>query len=61
MDKIIMAIPLKDHKIVILINSGISGIFDVKPYLNGNAFKELAEESYFPLVRPAHYGTAWPY
>ena len=56
-----MAIPLKDHKIVILINSGISGIFDVKPYLNDNAFKELAEESYFPLVRPAHYGTAWPY
>ena len=56
-----MAIPLKDHKIVIVINSGISGIFDVKPYLNGNAFKELAEESYFPLVRPAHYGTAWPY
>ncbi|PZV21531.1 MAG: DUF2442 domain-containing protein [Snowella sp.] len=61
MDKIIMAIRLKDYKIVILTSSYISSIFDVKPYLNGSAFKELAEESYFRLVRPAHYGIAWPY
>ncbi len=56
-----MAIRLKDYKIVILTSSYISSIFDVKPYLNGSAFKELAEESYFRLVRPAHYGIAWPY
>lgn len=60
MDKIIKAIPLKDYKIDILTSSGISGIFDVKPYLNGNAFKELKNESYFNLVRPAHYGIMWP-
>jgi len=35
--------------------------FDVKPYLKGSAFKELADESYFHLVRPAHYGIAWPH
>ena len=61
MDKIIKAIPLDDYKIEILTSSGISGIFDVKPYLNGSAFKELAEVSYFRLVRPAHYGIAWPH
>ena len=61
MDTIIMAIPLKDHKIVILTSSCISGIFDVKLYLNGSAFNELPEVSYFRLVRPAHYGIAWPY
>jgi hypothetical protein len=61
MDKIIKAIPLEDYKIEILTSSGISGIFDVKPYLNGSAFKELAEVSYFRLVRPAHYGIAWPH
>jgi hypothetical protein len=61
MDKIIKAIPLEDYKIEILTSSGISGIFDVKPYLNGSAFKELAEVSYFRLVRPVHYGIAWPH
>jgi len=61
MDKMTKAIPLEDYKIEILTSSGISGIFDVKPYLNGSAFKELAEVSYFRLVRPAHYGIAWPH
>ena len=60
MDKIIEAIPMKNYKIKILTSTGISGIFDVKPYLSGSAFKELADESYFRLVRPAHHGIAWP-
>ena len=60
MDKIIKAIPLKDYKIEILTSSGISGIFDVKPYLKGSAFKELIEESYFRQVKPVHHGIAWP-
>jgi hypothetical protein len=60
MDKIIKAIPLKDYKIDILTSSGISGIFDVKPYLKGSAFKELIEESYFRQVKPVHHGIAWP-
>jgi hypothetical protein len=61
MDKIIKAIPLENHTIEILTSSGISGIFDVKPYLHGTAFKELINESYFCLVRPAHHGIAWPH
>ena len=60
MDTIIKAIPLKDFKIDVLTSSGISGVFDVKPYLSGSAFKELADESYFRLVRPAHHGIMWP-
>ena len=61
MDKIIKAIPLDDYRIEILTSSGISGIFDVKPYLRGSAFKELVDESYFRMVRPAHYGIVWPH
>ena len=61
MDKIEKAFPLDDYRIEILTSSGISGIFDVKPYLKGSAFKELADESYFHLVRPAHYGIACPH
>lgn len=61
MDKIIKAIPLENYQIEILTSSGISGIFDVKPYLGGGAFKELMNESYFRMVRPAHHGIAWPH
>lgn len=60
MDTIIKAIPLEDYKINILTSGGISGIFDVKPYLNGTAFKELTNKSYFRTVRPAHRGIMWP-
>ncbi len=60
MDKIIKAIPLDNYQIEILTSSGISGIFNVKPYLQGSAFKELLNESYFRMVRPAHHGIAWP-
>ncbi len=60
MDKIIKAIPLENYKIEILTSSGISGVFNVKPYLKGSAFKELLNESYFRMVRPAHHGIAWP-
>jgi len=61
MDKIVKAIPLDDYRIEILTSGGISGIFDVKPYLRGSAFKELVDESYFRMVRPAHYGIVWPH
>lgn len=61
MDTILKATPLDDYKIDIQTSSGISGIFDVKPYLGGSAFKELADESYFRLVRPAHHGIRWPH
>ena len=60
MDKIVKAIPLDNYTIEVLTSSGVSGVFDVKPYLAGGAFKELLNKSYFKLVRPAHHGIAWP-
>jgi len=60
MDTIIKAVPLDDYKIEIITSSGVSGVFDVKPYLKGSAFKELADERYFRLVKPAHHGIRWP-
>lgn len=60
MDLITKAKPLADYTIEIVTSSGISGIFDVKPYLKGSAFKELADERYFQLVKPAHHGIRWP-
>ena len=60
MDKIISAKPLDDYKIEILTSSGIAGVFDVKPYLCGSAFKQLYDKAYFKSVRPAHHGITWP-
>jgi len=60
MDTIIKANPLDDFKIEVLTSSGVSGVFDMKPYLNGSAFKELHNGSYFRQVRPAHHGIMWP-
>ncbi len=60
METIIKAVPLDNYRIDILTSSGISGIFDVKPYLNSSAFKELINKSYFCLVRSAHHGIMWP-
>lgn len=60
MDKIVQAIPLEDYTIQIKSSSGVTGIFDVKPYLKGGAFKELKNKARFNLVRPAYYGVAWP-
>lgn len=61
MDKIVKAVPLENYRIEIQTSSGVSGIFDVRPYLTGSAFKELLDESYFRSVRPAHHGIAWPH
>lgn len=60
MDTVTKATPLDAYRIEIVTSDGISGIFDVKPYLKGSAFKELADEIYFRLVRPAHHGIRWP-
>ncbi|VFM97955.1 MAG: Protein of unknown function (DUF2442) [Candidatus Kentron sp. G] len=60
-DTIIKATPLDNYRIEILTESGVFGIFDVKPYLGGSAFKELYDESYFRTVRPAHGGIEWPH
>ena len=60
MDRIIKAVPLDDYRIEIVTSSGISGIFDVKPYMSGSAFKELEDERYFKLVKTAHHGIRWP-
>ena len=49
MDLIQEAIPIADYKIKILTSSGISGVFDVKPYLGGSAFMELSMSRIFGL------------
>lgn len=60
MESIIKAIPQEDYKIKIVTSNGITGIFNVMPYLKGTAFKQLTDESYFWQVKPVHHGIRWP-
>lgn len=52
MDKIVKAIPLENHLIEIQTSNGISGIFDVKPYLGGSAFNRVLKFTAPPPRRP---------
>ncbi len=60
MDKILKAITLDDFRVDILTSSGVCGIFDVKPYLAGSAFKELLNVPYFRMLAPVYHGIGWP-
>ena len=62
MEKIISAEPMDNFTVKIRTSNGITGIFDVKPYLNGSAFKQLTDKAYFKTVRPRKHGhgIVWP-
>ncbi len=60
MEKIIQVIPLENYQLKILTETGISGIFDVKPYINSDFFAELKDKNYFQLVKSIRYGIKWP-
>lgn len=60
MEKILKVTPLPDYRLDILTSSGVTGVFDVKPYMGRGVFVELSDEEYFSKVRPVHYGIAWP-
>jgi Protein of unknown function (DUF2442) len=60
MEKIIKTTPLDNFTVEVLTASGLSGVFDVKPYLAGAAFKPLMQPAFFKLVSPMKYGITWP-
>ena len=61
MERIIDAIPLENYRIKVTTESGLTGIFDMKPYLNGSVFQELKNPAYFSRVRVERYGISWPH
>ncbi|PCI58870.1 MAG: hypothetical protein COB35_12695 [Gammaproteobacteria bacterium] len=44
------------------LSNGVSGLFDVSPYINKGFFKELANEAYVKLVKvdSSGMGVCWP-
>lgn len=53
--------PLDDYRIYVEIEDGRKGIFDLKPYLNGEAFRELRDKDYFNQVGIFLGAVTWPH
>lgn len=60
MKKVISVTPLEGKKVSVVFSDGISGIFDVAPYIRSDFFKQLEDDSYFRQVRLFFSGIGWP-
>jgi len=60
MKKIISVFPLEGKKVTVVFSDGITGIFDVAPYIRGDFFKRLEDDTYFRQVRLFFTGIGWP-
>lgn len=60
MNRIVSVTPLEDKKVTVVFSDGVTGIFDVAPYIRGDFFKRLEDETYFRQVRLFFTGIGWP-
>ncbi len=51
--------PLKNYELEIIFNNGEKRKFDVKPYLEFKAFKELQDENKFKKVKISGLSIEW--
>ena len=52
--------PLPEYQLYVEIQDGRSGIFDVSPYLDRGAFRELWDVHYFNQVGISMGAVTWP-
>jgi hypothetical protein len=60
MKKVTSVKPLDGKKVAIVFSDGLSGIFDVSPYIRSEFFKRLEDAEYFKQVRLFFTGIGWP-
>ena len=60
MKKVISVRPLEEKKVAVVFSDGVSGVFDVGPYIKSDFFKRLEDEAYFKQVRLFFSGIGWP-
>jgi hypothetical protein len=60
MKKVTSVKPLDGKKVAIVFSDGVSGIFDVSPYIRSEFFKRLEDDEYFKQVRLFFTGIGWP-
>ena len=60
MKKVTRVEPLEGKKLFVVFSDGMSGVFDVAPYIVSEFFLRLRDEAYFRQVRPFFCGIGWP-
>ena len=53
--------PLDDYQILVELADGRKGIFDLKPYLDRGALRELKDVHYFNQVEILFGAVTWPH
>ena len=56
---IVELVPMDDHVLFVQTEDGTSGLFDVKPYLQAEAFDALREQAEFVSVHNGGYFIEW--
>ena len=52
--------PERDYMLKVMFDNGKTGIFDVKPYIQGEWYGQLADEVYFRGVKTDGFTVVWP-
>ncbi|MBI5633361.1 MAG: DUF2442 domain-containing protein [Nitrospirae bacterium] len=60
MKKVISVKPIEGKKVEIVFSDGVSGVFDVTPYIRSDFFRRLEDEQYFRQVSLFFSGIGWP-
>lgn len=60
MNKIIKAVPLSSGCLLVEMQDGRCGEFDVKPFMGSDFFSMLQDDTYFQQVRLFFAGVGWP-
>jgi hypothetical protein len=58
--RIAEVVPIEDHMLFVETEEGATGVFDLKPYLGGDAFAPLREHAEFSAVHNGGYFLEWP-
>jgi len=58
--RIAEVIPIEDHMLFVETEEGATGVFDLKPYLRGEAFAPLQDHEEFSAVQNGFYFVEWP-
>lgn len=60
MNKVVRVQAESAGRVFVEMADGRCGLFDVKPYMRGDFFRELENEDYFRQVRLFFQGIGWP-